>query len=559
MLTRLSIRNIVLIEAADIPLEAGLCVLTGETGAGKSILLDSLSLVLGARADASLIRHGQESGSVTAEFDVRGNSAVAALMAEMDIAADDTLIIRRAISADGKSRALVNEQPVSVTALKRLGEALVEIHGQHDQRGLMDASSHRALLDEYGNHTPLLTEVRAHYSAWREAQAALARLEEEIEQTKREEDFLRHMANELAKLAPEEGEEEDLSERRTTMMQSEKLFETLKEALGELQGGKGISQQLRSAQRLLLRSPLNSTNRFATAIDALDKAANEVDEAEVTLEQLGKEATYDPAKLEDIEERLFALKAAARKYHTSVAELPALHADAEAKLARIDSRGSALSAAQKLTETKRAEYVSAAEKLSAKRIAAGKRLMKAVETELAPLKMGNARFRARIEPQAENAWAAHGMDMVAFEAATNAPKGADIPFAPLAKIASGGELSRFMLAVKVALAELRSTATLVFDEIDTGTGGAVADAIGARLAALGKASQVLVVTHLPQVAARGVQHLLISKQQVKSKVHTSVTALGADERREELARMLAGSEVTPEARKAAARLLEQAA
>lgn len=560
MLTHLSIRNIVLIEACDITLADGLCVLTGETGAGKSILLDALGLALGARGDASLVRHGESAGSVTAEFDIGNNPGAQAVLRELELEPDASLIIRRSVGTDGKARCLANDQPISVTALKRLGETLVEVHGQHDQRGLMDASTHRALLDEYGRHAALLKDTQQSYALWRQAEAALAQVRADIEHSKREEEFLRHMTRELQKLSPQAGEEEAMAAQRTEMMQSEKLFSTINEALGELSGkGHGASMSLRSVQRTLLRSALNANNRFSTIIDALDRAANEADEAEQALERLAKEATYNPARLEEIEERLFALKAAARKYHVSAQELVGLKEQSEAKLALIDSREGALARCVQAEQAARHTFLEHAGKLTKKREAAGARLCKAVEAELEPLKMGSSRFRVSIQPHAEANWSGAGVDAVMFEAATNVSKKADIPFAPITKIASGGELSRFMLAVKVALAEVRSTPTLVFDEIDTGTGGAVADAIGARLAQLGKAAQVLVVTHLPQVAARGAQHLQVAKEETKGRVSTTVRTLDASARREELARMLAGSTITPEARKAAQKLLEHAA
>lgn len=559
MLTHLSIRNIVLIESSELDFARGLCVLTGETGAGKSILLDALGLALGARGDASLVRHGEAQGAVAAEFDISGNVPAKAMLAELGLSAEDTLIVRRTLSADGKGRVLVNDQPVGVTALKRLGETLVEVHGQHDQRGLMDASTHRGLLDQFGRHGAALTKVALAHAAWKTAANALAALHEKIEQSKREEEFLRHMAKELSALAPEPGEEQALADQRIAMMQSEKMFETLNEAIGELSVGKGVSMAIRSAQRTLTRSPLAGTGKFDAVLEALDRAANDADAAVDQLEAMGKETPYDQRKLEEIEERLFALKAAARKYNLPAEELPGLLAEVDTKLALIDSRGGELARVTKEEAAAKAEYAVLAKQLTEARAKTALRLTKAIEAELTPLKMSGTKFRVHITPMPEGNWGAHGADAVAFEAATNVAKGAEIPYAPVVKIASGGELSRFMLAMKVALSEVRSTPTLIFDEIDTGTGGAVADAIGARLARLGEEAQVLVVTHLPQVAARGSQHFTIAKQEKKGRVTTSVTALAQSERKEELARMLAGSEVTAEARKAAQKLLETAA
>lgn len=552
MLTHLSIRNIVLIDQCALEFGSGLTVLTGETGAGKSILLDALGLVLGGRADASLVRRGEASASVTAEFDIRDHAGAQAMLTELDMEGADVLVLRRTLEADGKSRAFVNDSPVSAAALKRLGETLVEVQGQHDQRGLLDGSSHRTLLDAFGACGASLKKVQVAHAAWRQAALVLAELEAQIAQAKREEDYLRHVARELAQLDPQPGEEAKLSQQRQDMMQSEKLFALLSEALGEIAGASPASARLRSAQRLLLRSALNAEGRFASVIDQLDRAAEAADAAHEALEAVGREATYNPAKLEAVEERLFGLKAGARKYNLPVEELAAFREEAEAKLALLDAQGkSAGAAVQAEAEAKRA-YVAAAAALTEARLKAARKLEKAIAAELTPLKMGGARFSVKIEPLPEAQWAAHGVDAVVFEAATNAGAAS----APLHKIASGGELSRFLLALKVALSGVRSTPTLIFDEIDAGTGGAVAAAIGERLALLAGEVQVLAITHLPQVAARGGAHLVVSKQSAKGRTLTAVKALSESERMEELARMLSGASVTAEARKAAAKLLE---
>jgi len=560
MLTQLSIKNIVLIESCDITLEQGLCVLSGETGAGKSILLDALGLVLGARADVSLIRQGESQASVSAEFDISGNATAKALLKELELEDAESLIIRRTLSADGKTRCLVNDQPVTVSALKKLGEALVEVHGQHDQKTLQDASLHRDLLDDYAELGAVRAQVAKAFAAWRDCRNAIASLHASIEQAAREQDYLKHMRFELSSLAPQAGEEEELTTRRATMMQSEKLFEVLGAATNELNQGKGAISALRGAQRALTRSTLTAGAPYSEIIESLEKAAIEAEEASYALEKAAQDAVYDPQKLDEIEERLFALKAAARKYNVPVDELATILAEVESKLSLLTSQEGRLSALQKEEKITRDVFVKAAEKLTTARGKSAAKLEKSIESELGPLKMENTRFRVHIEPLLEEDWSAAGMDSVRFECATNVAKGAkNIPFASLNKIASGGELSRFMLALKVALARVRSASTLIFDEIDAGTGGAVADAIGARLGLLGKHTQVLVVTHLPQVAARGNQHLQISKQEKAKKITTQVHTLSAKERQEELARMLAGSTITAEARKAAQKLLEQAA
>ncbi len=561
MLVQLSIRNIILIESCDICLKSGLCVLSGETGAGKSILLDSLGLVLGARADSSLIRSGETSGSVSAEFDITKNNAAKQILAELDLEPSDTLIIRRSLTADGKTRALINDQSVTVTALKKMAEVLVELHGQHDQKTLQDAVLHRAMLTDYAKLTDLQKTVAEHYQKWNERKNSIATLLEEVERATREQEYLRHMRGELKSLNPQIGEEDTLTTARAGMMQSEKMFDVLNEAIGELGHGKGVVSALNNAQRTLTRSPLTATSEvFAPVIEGLEKAAIEAEEALYALEKIGQEAQFDPRKLEEMEERLFALKAAGRKYNLPVDELANLKDQVEEKLAIIDSQEQKLKTLKAAEDEAKTEFLNHAQKLSEQRKKSAVKLENSIEKELTPLKMEGTRFRVRIDALDETNWGAHGIDYVQFECATNVTKSAkDIVYSSLGKIASGGELSRFMLAMKVALSSVGSVPTIIFDEIDTGTGGAVADAIGKRLAELGKTSQVLVVTHLPQVAARGNQHLLIKKQEKNKKIVTQVTELLGEQRQEELARMLAGETITTEARKAAQKLLEQAA
>jgi DNA repair protein RecN (Recombination protein N) len=554
MLSSLAIRNIVLIEQCELTLAKGLCVLTGETGAGKSILLDALGLALGARADARLVRKGKDQASVIAEFDITGNEAAHALLTELGLDDSDDIIIRRTLTPDGKTKCYVNDVAVSVTGLKQLGDTLIEIHGQHDGRGLLDPSTHREMLDAYGENGTLLVSVEHAYAAWHDAAKALADTEQAIETAAREKDYLLHMQKELGDVAPEKGEEETLAETRTLMMQSEKLAETLNDVRNELAGGKGAASMVMSAQRILTRSALSAKDTFVPAIEALGRAAEELAEAESMVEKLLDASQYDPHKLEQIEERLFSLRGLARKYNVTVEELSDLLADVNQKLSTLKGQEHQLASLKKAVSETRALYVVAAEKLSRARAKAGKNLEKAVTGELDSLKMAATQFSILVDPLSEDRWSAGGVDNVQFQAATN--KGSHL--APLHKIASGGELSRFMLAMKVALAKVKSTPTLIFDEIDTGTGGAVADAIGKRLAALGATHQVLVVTHLPQVAARGDHHLKVMKQEKSAATFTSVEVLSAADRKEELARMLAGAEVTVEARKAAAKLLQAA-
>jgi len=554
MLTGLTIRNIVLIEQCELALGRGLCVLTGETGAGKSILLDALGLALGMRAETRLVRAGKDTAQVSAQFDISANLAAQAALASLGLEASDELLIRRTLTPDGKTRCFVNDVPVGVGALKSLGDTLLEIHGQHDGRGLLDTALHKQMLDGYGELEPLCAMVAKAHTHWKECSTALRAAEQAIETALREKDYLLHMQKELGGLAPLPGEEESLAERRTLMMQSEKLTETLNDAKNELASGKGVVGMLSSAQRILTRSQLNATGRFATAIEALERAAHEVTEAEAELGNLLAASLYDPTKLEQTEERLFALRAASRKYNMPVEQLPSLHREVNQKLELLGNQQHALGGLQKQLAEAQALYKAAAEKLSKARVKAAKNLEKAVALELASLKMGATEFKVGLETLPQERWSESGIDELRFQAATN--KGA--PLAPLHKIASGGELSRFMLAMKVALAKIKSTPTLIFDEIDTGTGGAVADAIGQRLAKLGESHQVLVVTHLAQVAARGNHHLLVHKAERSGATFTQVQTLSPKTREGELARMLAGETVTLEARKAAQKLLQAA-
>lgn len=551
MLTQLSIRNVVLIEKADLPFENGLCVLTGETGAGKSILLDALGLALGARTDASLIRKGADAASVTAEFDLDPAHAVFPLLEEAGVEAETPLILRRQLSADGKSRAFVNDQTVSLKTLREIGERLIEIHGQHEQHFLNDMLRQEQLLDAYAATDKQLVRAAAAYALWQQKRRELNEINASLEQALKEREYLEHMERELSQLRPVAGEEEELSSRRAHMMQSEKLASTLDEALSTLQQPKPVIDALRSAERILTRCNLPQNALFEPAIALLDQSSTALQEAEAALEAIGQESAYSAPELETIEERLFALKDVARKYRLPVDELPALYQQVREKLSTLKHGNDQKHALEKEIVTLKAAYLEAAQKLSEQRQKAAARLEKALAKELTPLKMESTRFRVAFNTKLEEQWTARGIDRIQFEAAIN--KGSD--FATLSGIASGGELSRFMLALAVVLGKASGTATMIFDEIDTGTGGAVADAIGRRLEALGELTQVLVVTHLPQVAARGREHFVVSKEETKKMTMTAVRKLSSSEKREELARMLSGAEITEEARKAADRLL----
>ena len=552
MLSRLSIRDIVLIDRLDIDFADGLAVLTGETGAGKSILLDAFALALGARGDQALVRQGAEQGQVTAVFEVAAKHPARALLKANDIPAEDELILRRVQFADGRTRAFVNDQPVSVQVMKELGAALVEIHGQHDERALVDAATHRRLLDAFGALEADAAKVEKLWQARSEAQAAADAHRAEVERAKREGDWLRHAVEELGKLSPQAGEESALAGRRTGMMQAEKVAEDLRDAHEVIAGANSSVPQLAGVIRRLERRAAQAPSLVEPAVKALDSALTALEETRGHLEQALRTADFDPAELERIEERLFALRAAGRKYNVPVDELAALAARYKSDIALIDAGEDRLKALVEAAAKAEADYRAAAGTLSKARAKAAAALDKAVNGELKPLKLERAKFSTEIVSDAAAA-GPNGIDRVEFWVQTNPGTRPG----PLMRVASGGELARFLLALKVVLADRGSAPTLVFDEIDTGVGGAVADAIGVRLAKLAAGVQVLAVTHAPQVAAQATRHYVISKDALEKgkRVATRVTEVAAEKRREEIARMLAGAEITAEARAAAERLI----
>ena len=555
MLSRLSIRDIVLIERLDIDFADGLAALTGETGAGKSILLDAFALALGGRGDQMLVRQGLEQGQVTAVFDVAQGHPARALLAANDISSEDELILRRVQLSDGRTRAFVNDQPVSVQVLKQLGSALVEIHGQHDERALTDAATHRRLLDAFGGLESEASGVETLWQARRDAREAADAHRAEVERAKREGDWLRHAVDELNKLAPQGGEETALAERRTSMMQAEKVAEDLRDAHEVIAGTNSSVPALSGVIRRLERRTAQAPGLIELTVKALDTALNALDETRTQLETALRAANFDPAELERIEERLFALRAAARKYNVPVDDLAELARKYNADIALIDAGEDRFKALELAAGEADAAYRKAADALSKARGKAASALDKAVNAELKPLKLDRAKFSTRLDTDPAAA-GPNGIDRVEFWVQTNPGTRPG----PLMKVASGGELARFLLALKVVLADRGSAPTLVFDEIDTGVGGAVADAIGVRLAKLARGVQVLAVTHAPQVAARADHHYLITKDALEKgkRVATRVTELAAERRREEVARMLAGAEITNEARAAAERLIKAA-
>jgi len=558
MLASLAIRDVVLIEKLDLSFDAGLAVLTGETGAGKSILLDSLGLALGHRAEAGLVRAGQTQASVAAAFLPSPDHPCFDILRDQGISAEDELVLRRVLQADGKSRAFINDQPVSVALLKRLGATLVEVQGQHEQVGLADPATHAGLLDAFGALDGERSATASAWAAWRDATRRLAAAREAIASAQREEEWLRHAVGELTDLAPEEGEEDALAAERQKLQQGERRAEAIATALGELtprdRRAASPARALREAARALERLP-PPNEEAQPAIQALAAAQDALSEAETLLTRLMNEAGPDPRRLEQVEERLFALRAGGRKHSVPVSELASLLGRLRARLEALDAGAGEVATLEAAEAKARSSYIAAAGKLTATRRKSAAALEKALAEELPPLKLDRARLVIDITARDENAWGADGQDRVSFLVATNPGQ---TPGA-LAKIASGGELSRLMLALKVVLSRGSPVPTLIFDEVDSGIGGATAAAVGERLARVADRVQVLVVTHSPQVAARGSRHFRVAKQVKGQRAETRVEILDQAERYEELARMLAGEKVTEAARAAARSLLGDSA
>ena len=553
MLARLSIRDIVLIDRLDIDFAGGLSVLTGETGAGKSILLDAFALALGSRGDAALVRHGVEQGQVTALFEPPPTHPVRELLARNGIAAEDELILRRIQLADGRTRAFVNDAPVSAQTLRTLGAALVEIHGQHDERALVDAKFHRRLLDAFGDLDDDAAKVEQLWEERCAREKELVNQREEVERAQREADWLRHAFEELARLDPQASEESVLAQKRAFMMQAEKVVVDLRDAHEAVAGAHSPLPMLAAAARRLERRCAQAPVLIEPVVKAFDAALRALDEVRGQLAAALRAGDCDPLELERVEERLFGLRAAARKYNVPVDDLNALGARYAADLRGMDASAARLAALEDATRDATDHYRNAAIALSRARKTAAENLERSVNPELRPLRLERAAFSVQIAC-APDAGGPHGIDHIEFWVQTNPGTRPG----PLMKIASGGELARFLLALKAVLADRGSAPTLVFDEIDTGAGGAVADAIGVRLARLAGRAQVIAVTHAPQVAARADRHYLISKSTVERgrRVATRVTEVAAETRREEIARMLAGAKITAEARAAAERLLQ---
>lgn len=554
MLNALSVRNIVLIDQLDLTLEDGLTALTGETGAGKSILLDALTLALGGRGDASLVRAGAESGQVVAVLQLPRNHPAREALRDNAIADDEDVILRRVQFSDGRTRAFINDQPVSAGLLQAVGRLIVEIHGQHDDRALIDAATHRAVLDAFGGHETLVSAVWNTYEALVEAEAAVAGQRAVIAEAMAREEYARHVVEELGEMHLEVGEEEVLAERRQRLMTLEKAAEEVRDADEILNGPTAPGPVLAGLMRRLVRKADAGAAVFQPIVEALDAALVSLDATSDALEGLKRDMAFDPVDLEKVEERLFALRAAARKHHTTCDGLSEVLAKYRNDLDMLQSGEESLKALEVAAAAARSAYAAAATALSQARETAAAALTKAVEAELPDLKLGSARFIVDRQVDAARV-AVSGHDLIAFHVQTNP----GTQPGPILKVASGGELSRFLLALKVVLADRGSAPVLIFDEIDTGVGGAVADAIGRRLAQLAGKVQVLTVTHAPQVAARAQSHLLIEKQAIEEGafVRTHVRRLDGKARQEEVARMLAGAKVTDEARAAAGKLISE--
>ena len=554
MIVSLTIKDIVLIDRLQMDFEDGLCVLSGETGAGKSILLSGIGLAIGGRSEKELIRYGKDQGSVSVEMLVPDDHKVWNILKEQGLDVElDRVILRRVITKDGRSRAFINDQSVSIALLRKAGECLIEIHGQHDERGLLNPSGHRDLLDDFGGYDALLKKVAINYRTLTSLKQALAREQEKLEIAKSDEEYISHNLEELNTLSPEIGEEEGLAKERTRMMQGETLSSGLGDLLGKLLNDKGVDTILRATLRKIERMSAQAPGLLDGVSESLDRAANETSEGIRELESIIRDLEFNPYDLENTEERLFSLRAAARKHNCQPDGLVALKQEFEEKLNALKFSDEEVH--RLLGEVKAAKdtFEENVRKLSAQRIKTAVSLDKQVNKELPALKMDKARFQTFIESLDPEDWNGEGGERIDFRVSTN--PGA--PFGGLVKIASGGELSRFILALKVVLARQTSVATLIFDEIDQGVGGAVANAVGERLAELADKAQILVITHSPQVAARGRSHWLINKSVSNDDMMTTaVTELVKEDRREEIARMLSGAEVTKESRAAADNLLK---
>ncbi len=547
MLKSLSIRNVVLIDKLDLDFQNGFSVLSGETGAGKSILLDSVGLLLGKRAEVGMIRSGCDKLSVCGSFEIADKKGeLAALCAEYDLDFEHEIIIKRTLNQDGKGKIFFNDQPITQKLLKEIGSYLVEIHGQFDNQGLLNPATHLSVLDGYGAYPEKITVLKTAFAAYKKAKDNRVNAEAKIAQSKADEDNLRHWVDEFQKMQPRENEQEELEEKRRQMMNAEKILENLDAAYKALNQG-GVQSALRQAQAAISRVNVLLNGKFDNIYSLLDTALVNADEAGEEIEAASNEVSLNQNELDAVEERLFALKALARKHNTTIEELPLVWQQMEENLRNLELGEDDIENLRKLEEAAYKDYVKKATEVSQARLAAALRLDGKIQAELPDLKMEKARFMTQISTKPENQWNENGRDDVCFMVSTNP----NTPYGSISKIASGGELARFMLALKVNLAQTSQVETMIFDEVDTGIGGATAQAVGEKLAKLGEQVQVLVVTHSPQVAAQSKYHYKVEKTTVDNVTTTSLRELSAAEKTEEVARMLSGEHITDEARAAA--------
>ena len=547
MLKTLSIRNVVLIDSLDIEFKNGLTVLSGETGAGKSILLDSLGLLLGNRSEASLVRTGTDKLSVTGVFEVQADNKIYEIAKEYDLEIDGDIIIKRTITAEGKGKILFNDQIITLKLLKELSQNLIEIHGQHDNQGLLNPATHCDILDSYGKYEKEITATQEAYIKYKKAAKLLKEKESALNKAKEDEENLRHWVQELEKLAPQKGEEESLRNRRSELMNAEKIIEKLNAAYSYLNGGSSVLDQIAKAQNSISRANEIVNGKYADIEQNIETALYSLNDAVERIEVNSADISLNQNEIDEIETRLFALRSVAKKHQTEIDLLPEKLEELSSLLRNLQNGEENLLELKAEVNNLREKYIEAANKLSEKRQQTALKLDKNIMKELPPLKMEKAVFKTKITVKEESQWSEKGWDTVCFEVSTNP----NTPMGALNKIASGGELSRFMLALKVNLAQNSSQETLIFDEIDTGIGGATAEAVGERLARLGEKVQVMVVTHSPQVAAFSNEHFKVEKNTVENQTTTSLKKLDADGKIEEIARMLAGEKITKEARAAA--------
>ena len=547
MLKSLSIRNVVLIDKLDLDFRNGFSVLSGETGAGKSILLDSVGLLLGKRAEIGMIRSGCDKLSVCGSFEIADNKGeLAALCAEYDLDFDNEIIIKRTLNQEGKGKIFFNDQPITQKLLKEIGGYLVEIHGQFDNQGLLNPATHLSVLDNYGNYPDKIAAMKNAFGVYKKAKTERAAAEEKIRQAKNEEENLRHWVDEFQKIKPQANEQEELEQKRQQMMNAEKILENLDAAYKAMSQG-GVQSSLRQAQAAIARVNSLLNGKFDNIYDLLDTALVNADEASEEIEAASNEVSLNQNELDAVEERLFALKALARKHNSTVEELPQVWAQMEEDLQNLASGEENIENLRKLETAAYNDYVKKATEVSQTRLATALKLDAKIQAELPDLKMDKARFMTQVSDKSENLWNENGRDEVCFMVSTNP----NTPYGSLSKIASGGELARFMLALKVNLAQSSQVETMIFDEVDTGIGGATAQAVGEKLANLGEKVQVLVVTHSPQVAAQSKYHYKVEKTTMDNVTTTTLRELSTNEKTEEVARMLSGEQITNEARAAA--------